>query len=100
MDINNLVNNNNIFDDINERIIDIKCLKRNNKKHITIIKNLEVNENKKSKDILSYLKKKLSCNGSYDIEVNEFKLQGDHREELKNILKKKFDINEKNIKIH
>ena len=101
MDINNLVNNNNnIFNEIDENIIDIRCLKRNNRKHITIIQNLELNENESSKDLLSFLKKKLSCNGSYDNETNEYKLQGDHREELKSILEKKLDIKKKNLRIH
>lgn len=101
MDINNLANNNNnIFNEIHENIIDIRCIKRNNRKHITIIQNLVLNENENIKDLVSYLKKKFSCNGSYDNENNEYKLQGDHRDELKNILKKKLDINEKNIRIH
>ena len=100
MNIDDLLNKKaDTFEDEFDEIIDIRVMKRNKRKCITIIQNL-ILEDSERKTFMKYLKKTLSCNASYDNETNEIHLQGDHKDELPDILKKKLEINKECIRIH
>lgn len=76
--------------------VDIYMQKRNGKKCWTIIKHLEVDD---KKDLLKSLRKRFSCNGNID-EDDYIWLTGDHREELEEILTKRYNFEKGTIKIH
>lgn len=76
--------------------VDIYMQKRNGKKCWTIIKNLEVDD---KKELLKVLRRKFSCNGNID-EDDYIWLTGDHREELEEILTKRYNFEKGTIKIH
>ena len=46
------------------------------------------------------IKKKFSCNGSIDKETNTIQMQGDHRDNIKEYLIKKYNFNDIDIIVH
>ncbi len=85
---------------INEHFsyIDILVQTRNNKKGWTIISNLKVKEDS-LKEFIQKAKKKLSCNGSID-ENNNIRFNGEHKQELADLLIKELNIEKSKIRIH
>ena len=91
-------------DDLKEASVNyhIRIRQRNGRKCWTFVENLDYLNEKDDSKFLEKLnkefKKRFCCNGS--IEDDVIQLQGDHRDEVKRMLMKKFKVKEKNIKIH
>lgn len=79
--------------------VDIYLQKRNTKKSIVSIQGLDLEE-EKMKDLLKEMKKKFSCNGTYEKEIKVLTLQGDSRYKIKELLIKNYGYREEDIIIH
>ena len=70
---------------------------------MTNIQGLEEYENIEIKGFLKKIKKKLCCNGciiDHKEYGNVLQFQGDKRNEIKDILVKYYEIDEKNVEVH
>lgn len=80
----------------------LRIRQRNGRKCWTFAENLENLNNDEDDKFMAKLnkefKKRFSCNGSIKDDI--IKLQGDHREDIKQILMRNFKVDEKNIKVH
>ena len=89
-------------DAINSNKIHIRITKRNARKSICTIEGLEFDKDK-IKQIIKEMKKKFACNGNL-VEDDKLgfviQLQGDIRDQAKDILIKKYNILDENIVIH
>lgn len=100
MDINKIINKQNKNNEDN-KTIDIRLIKRNARKSITLIENLSIISldadfiKKMAKD----LKIKFGC-GATIREKNILELQGDHRNIVKIYIINEYKIDTNNIKIH
>ena len=87
---------------INSSKIHIRITKRNARKSICTIEGLQFDKDT-FKQILKEMKKKFACNGNL-VEDEKLgmvlQLQGDIREQAKNLLVKNYDISDENIVIH
>ena len=87
---------NNIIDELDKELeedtrkVKISVQKRNNKKYWTIIEELDTDNPKK---FLKFVKKNLHCNVKYDKDLNIYQFQGNHRDDIKNIISTNFGIN-------
>lgn len=85
-------------------IINIRVIQRTRNKYITIVENIEQIPDLNIKKVNKYLKKKLSCNSSIQInkDTNEkyLQFQGNKSEEIKDFLIYRFDIDKDYIIIH
>lgn len=113
MNIENLIStNNNTISGIGDqnggsnfkknKKIDIFIQKRNARKCITSVQNLD-SDNINLKKFVKSLRKKFSCNGhiSKDEKLGDVVVfQGDHREQIKSILVSKYDYQEEDIILH
>lgn len=102
MDITNDFTN-DILEDIDNKKIHLRIQKRNARKCITFIHGIcEIYDKEKLKSILKELKKQLSCNGSITQSDEEIvmKFSGDHRDDIKEYLLNKLNIDETNITVH
>ena len=105
LDFNKNIND-EIINELKDNSIHIRLKKRNGKKCITIIENLESVNIKNEKNFLQkylkYFKNKLNCGGNE--EKNDkyifIQLHGDHRDAVKKMIIELFDTNENNIKLH
>ena len=82
--------------------IHIRIFQRTNKKYITIIQNTEQLDSDE-KNLLKKFKSKLCCNGhikEHKEYGNVIQLQGDKREDLRDILVKDYKINPETIELH
>lgn len=82
--------------------IHIRIFQRTNKKYITIIQNTEQLDSD-DKNLLKQFKNKLCCNGhikEHKEYGNVIQLQGDKREDLRDILVTNYSINPESIEIH
>ena len=87
---------------INATKIHIRISKRNARKCICTIEGLTM-ELPELKELLKTMKKKFACNGSIEKDEklgNVLQLQGDIREQAKELLIKNYDIPEDNIVTH
>tara|TARA_B100001248_G_C27062412_1_gene310168 strand:+ start:185 stop:520 length:336 start_codon:yes stop_codon:yes gene_type:complete len=87
---------------INATKIHIRITKRNARKCICTIEGLEF-ELSELKQMLKAMKKKFACNGSIEKDEkfgNILQLQGDIREQAKDLLVKDYNILEENIITH
>ena len=87
---------------INATKIHIRITKRNARKCICTIEGLSM-ELPELKQLLKTMKKKFACNGSIEKDDklgNVLQLQGDIREQAKELLIKNYDIPEDNIITH
>ena len=87
---------------INSRKVHIKIQKRNARKSICTIEGLEMDEDQ-LKGLTKEMKKKFACNGTIvkDEKLgNILQLQGDIREQAKELLIKKYNYLEENIVTH
>ena len=87
---------------INANKIHIRISKRNARKSICTIEGLTM-ELTELKDMLKTMKKKFACNGSIEKDDqlgNVLQLQGDIREQAKELLVKSYGIQEENIVTH
>ena len=78
---------------------------RNGRKYWTIVEGLNTIDNLSLKDFVKVIKKNLCCNGSIhtdsDNSENIFvQFQGDHRNNIKDLLIKKYNISDERILIH
>jgi len=78
--------------------IDISVQTRNNKKGWTVISNLR-EKPEKVKEFIQKAKKKLSCNGSVD-ENKNIRFNGEHKDEIADLLIKELNIDKSKIRIH
>lgn len=87
---------------INLSKIHIKIQRRNARKSICTIEGLELDE-AELKELTKEMKKKFACNGTIikdETHGNIIQLQGDIREQAKEILMKRYEFSEDNIVIH
>lgn len=111
--------NNSIFigSNINQELEDndieihIKVQQRNGKKCWTLIEGIEQIRDKNIsvdiflKNVLTDLKDKFNCGGSImkktnNANITSIQLNGDHREELKEYIIKKYDLKAHQLKVH
>ena len=78
--------------------VDISVQKRNNKKGWTVISNLKGSK-EKIKDFMQAAKKKLSCNGTID-ENNNIRFNGDHKDDIVDLVMKEFNLKKEQLRIH
>lgn len=82
--------------------IHLRVQKRNARQSITSIEGLD-HYQVELKKFLGYLRKTLCCNGSLKKNTekgNIIIVQGDHRDEISKLLKKKYEVRVENIVIH
>ena len=84
--------------------INIRVQQRNGRKSWTSIEGLENIKDIDLKKFTKSVKKKLCCNGSiHTLDTTSEKVtqfQGDHREDIKNLLIKTYNVSEDSIIIH
>jgi len=83
--------------------IHLRIQKRNARKSVTTVAGLNHYDHIKPKKLMSLLRKKLCCNGhqTKDSEgLPIIQVQGDHRDQITQILTKEFNIKSKNIVKH
>lgn len=78
--------------------VDISVQSRNNKKGWTVISNLKANQDK-IKDFMQKAKKRFSCNGQID-ENNNLRFNGNHKDELAEMILKEFNLKKEQLRIH
>ena len=85
-------------------IINIRIIQRARNKYITIVENIEQIPNFNIKKVNKFLKKKLNCNSSIQINKDSkekfLQFQGNKSEEIKDFLINRFDIDKDYIIIH
>ena len=88
--------------DIDSQFMHIRVKKRNGRKCITTIENLDVLEveMKNWKNLFKFLKKTLCCNGALHEEDKSIVLSGDQREKIRKYFVDKKLCKDENIKIH
>jgi translation initiation factor 1 len=93
-----------IDDDLHEdsREIHIRIRKRNGKKCVTTMENLDVIDDDLSvwKSLFKHFKQTFCCNGCINKEEKVIMLFGDQREKIKNYLIDKESIKKELIKVH
>lgn len=96
------VGHENDFNDsqINEHFsfVDISVQQRNNKKGWTVISNLKGSKDK-IKEFIQKAKKKFSCNGTID-ENNNIRFNGDHKNDLVDLICLEFNLKKEQLRIH
>lgn len=101
-DLNNQDPLSQMEDLLNATKVHIRITKRNARKSICTIEGLTMELNE-LKDLLKTMKKKFACNGSIEKDEklgNVLQLQGDIREQAKELLVKNYDFQEENIITH
>lgn len=88
--------------ELNYQKIHIRIFQRTNRKYITIIQNTEQLDTD-DKTLLKKFKSILCCNGhikDHKEYGNVIQLQGDKRQDLRDILVKEYKINPESIELH